>query len=86
MVQKELNMLHESRDNFGRALIKMPLFRSAWLELLSLLCKNEKYNCFELITRFKGEDKWVPSTIVSKLALAERKFHKVVVCGAPKMN
>ena len=43
-VQKELKQFHEARQNFGRALLKMPLFRSAWLELLQLLGAQEKYH------------------------------------------
>ena len=41
-IQKELTQFKEARRNFGEALLKMPLFRSAWLELLSLLDKEEK--------------------------------------------
>lgn len=42
-VQKELGQPGEARQNFGRSLMKMPLFRQAWLELVMLLTAQEQH-------------------------------------------
>jgi hypothetical protein len=44
LVQSKQQRYQEARQNFGRCLMKMPLFREAWLELLALLDAEERHH------------------------------------------